>query len=176
MRTTSRTGPPRAWSPRGARRSLHSGTATGSGGPAMKARTTRGIFPSLLADKGLVAALESQARKAAVPTTVDSDGIGRSAQETEAAVCFCTLEVLQNVSKSAKASRAGVRLADGDGRLTSEVTDDGEGFDPAKTGYSTGLQGMADWLAAEGGEFEVPSERSGGTTALCGLPIEEMRR
>ena len=66
----------------------------------------RGIYPPLLADKGLVAALEAQARKAAVPTTVDGNGLGRFGQDVEAAVYFSCLEVLQNVAKYADATRA----------------------------------------------------------------------
>ena len=66
----------------------------------------RGIYPPLLADKGLGAALESQARKASVPVTVDVDGIGRYPQEAEAAVYFSCLEALQNVAKYADASSA----------------------------------------------------------------------
>lgn len=54
------------------------------------------------ADKGLAAALEAQVRKAAVPTTVKSDGIDRYPQEVESAVYFCTLEVLTNVANYAK--------------------------------------------------------------------------
>src|SRR5262249_46463161 len=59
----------------------------------------RGIYPPLLADRGLSAALDAQARKAAVPITVQADGIGRYDQQVEAAVYFCTLEALQNVAK-----------------------------------------------------------------------------
>ena len=66
----------------------------------------RGIYPPLLADKGLGAALEAQARKAAVPVTVETDGVGRYPQEMEAAVYFCCLEALQNVAKYAEASAA----------------------------------------------------------------------
>ena len=61
----------------------------------------RGIYPPLLADQGLVAALEAQARKAPVPVTVEADGVGRYPQEVEAAVYFCALEALQNVAKYA---------------------------------------------------------------------------
>ena len=35
----------------------------------------RGIYPPLLADKGLVVALESQARKATVPVRVEAEGV-----------------------------------------------------------------------------------------------------
>jgi Histidine kinase len=67
----------------------------------------RGIYPPLLADQGLVAALQAQARKAALPVEIDADGIGRYPQDTEAAVYFCTLEALQNITKYAGASRDG---------------------------------------------------------------------
>ena len=70
----------------------------------------RGIYPPLLADKGLVAALESQARKSVVPVAIEADGIGRYAREAEAAVYFSCLEALQNVAKYASASRAVIAL------------------------------------------------------------------
>src|SRR5207244_1981555 len=70
----------------------------------------RGIYPPLLADRGLKAALESQARKAILPVAVEADGLGRYPQEIEAAVYFCCLEALQNVQKYADAANAVIRL------------------------------------------------------------------
>ena len=64
----------------------------------------RGIYPQVLADRGLPAALEAQIRKTPVPVDLPPDSIGRHAQEIEAAVYFCCLEALQNVSKYANAS------------------------------------------------------------------------
>src|SRR5690348_7963261 len=61
----------------------------------------RGIYPPLLADLGLAAALNAQASKSAVPVTVEADGVGRFGQDTEAAVYFCCLEALQNTAKYA---------------------------------------------------------------------------
>jgi signal transduction histidine kinase len=130
----------------------------------------RGIYPPLLADKGLAVALESQARKSPLPVEVSSDGIGRYPQEVEAAVYFCTLEGLQNVAKYADAKSATVRLAQSDGHLRFEVGDDGRGFDPASTGYGTGLQGIADRLAALGGTLEVTSAPGEGTLVSGSLP------
>jgi signal transduction histidine kinase len=124
----------------------------------------RGIYPPLLADRGLAAALEAQARKAALPVSVDSDAIGRFPQDVEATVYFCTLEALNNVAKYADATRATVRLSNGNGELRFEVTDDGRGFDSTTAGYGTGLQGMADRLAAVGGELTVRSAPGAGTT------------
>ncbi|MEX2458768.1 MAG: histidine kinase, partial [Actinomycetota bacterium] len=70
----------------------------------------RGIYPPLLADQGLPAALEAQARKSPVPVDLHPDGVGRYPQEVEAAVYFCVLEALQNVAKYAGASRAALTL------------------------------------------------------------------
>jgi signal transduction histidine kinase len=132
----------------------------------------RGIYPPLLADKGLGAALESQARKSIVPVTVETVGIGRYPQETEAAVYFSCLEALQNLAKYADASAAAVRLAQTDGTLTFEVTDDGRGFDPVTASRGSGLQGIADRLAALGGKLTVRSTPGNGTTVAGRLPVE----
>jgi len=131
----------------------------------------RGIYPPLLADKGLAAALDAQARKAAVPVEVTFDGVGRYPQELEAVAYFCCLEALQNVAKYANASRAAVRLSEESGRLMFEVEDDGSGFDPGATRYGTGLQGMADRLDAVRGSLEVRSAPGRGTTVIGRLPV-----
>ena len=122
----------------------------------------RGIYPPLLADQGLGAAIGAQARKAAVDTVVESDGIGRYDQQVEAAVYFCTLEALQNIAKYAEASHAVVRLAATDDQLSFEVQDDGRGFEPGAT-HGSGLQGMADRLDAMGGRLEIESRPGSGT-------------
>jgi signal transduction histidine kinase len=64
-----------------------------------------------------------------------------------------------------------VRLSVRDGRLRFEVHDDGGGFDPTKTGYGTGLQGIADRLGALEGALEVSSEPGGGTAVAGEVPV-----
>jgi signal transduction histidine kinase len=123
----------------------------------------RGIYPPLLIDEGLRAALDAQARRSPVPTTVRADGLGRYAPEVEAAVYFSCLEALQNVVKYAEASSATVILAQSNGHLTFEVVDDGRGFDPAAERDGTGLQGIADRLGALHGEVTIRSEPGAGT-------------
>jgi signal transduction histidine kinase len=135
----------------------------------------RGIYPPLLADKGLAAALESQARKAPVPVVVEPNGVGRYPQEAEAAAYFCVLEALQNVSKYAQASRATVHLSQENGDLIFRVTDDGKGFDPATTRQGSGLQNMADRLEALGGRVNVDSAPGHGTTVSGRIPVEDRR-
>lgn len=131
----------------------------------------RGIYPPLLADRGLAAALEAQARRAALPVTVDPDGIGRYPQEVEAAAYFCVLEALQNVAKYAEASGAQVELQTERGVLFFSVQDDGRGFDASTTPTGAGLQNMADRLAALGGALEVHSAPGEGTTVSGHLPV-----
>jgi signal transduction histidine kinase len=131
----------------------------------------RGIYPRLLSDRGLVAAFQAQTGKVSFDLSVEADGVQRYPQEQEAAVYFCVLEALQNVAKYANASRAVVRLAEASDRLTFEVEDDGAGFDTTKTSYGTGLQGMADRLAAVGGELGVTSALGQGTIVVGSLPV-----
>ena len=75
----------------------------------------RGIYPPVLADHGLPAALEAQARKASIPVRLDVHGSGRYPSEIEAAVYFCCLEALQNIAKYADASDATIRLGRSNG-------------------------------------------------------------
>jgi signal transduction histidine kinase len=131
----------------------------------------RGIYPPLLADKGLTAALEAQARKSPLPVSVIPDGVARYPQEVESAVYFSCLEALQNVAKYARATRAETRLWASDAELGFEVVDDGEGFDPSVTPRGSGLQGMADRLDAIGGTLEVRSQPGTGTTVTGRVPV-----
>jgi signal transduction histidine kinase len=129
-----------------------------------------GIYPPLLADKGLAAALAAQARRASVPVGVQVDDLPRYTTELEAAVYFCCLEALQNVVKYARASRATVTLSADEHALTFVVEDDGVGFETNGTPLGTGLRGMRDRLEALGGSFDVTSRPGSGTTVMGRLP------
>jgi len=130
-----------------------------------------GIYPPMLADLGLAAALNAQAAKSTVPVTVQADGIGRYPQDTEAAVYFCCLEALQNIAKYARATQARICLRARNGTLSFTVSDDGAGYDAARTPMGAGQRNMADRLAALGGRLEVRSAPSQGTTITARLPV-----
>jgi signal transduction histidine kinase len=130
----------------------------------------RGIYPPLLADLGLAAALNAQAGKSPLPVTVEAAGIGRFGQDTEAAVYFCCLEALQNTAKYAQATQARVCLQAQNGSLCFTVSDDGKGYDAQHTPMGSGLRNMADRLAALGGRLEVRSAPTHGTTITGHLP------
>jgi signal transduction histidine kinase len=130
----------------------------------------RGIYPPLLETQGLMAALESQTRKATVPVTVAGDGVERYPPEIEAAVYFCVLEALQNVQKYAGAAAADVRLSDIGGRLRFEVYDDGAGFDRTRVVPGAGLTNMGDRLDALGGDLSITSEVGRFTRVSGSIP------
>jgi len=131
----------------------------------------RGIYPPLLADKGLVVALESQARKATVPVTVEADGVERYSQEMESTVYFCVLEALQNVQKYAHATHVLVRLRGERDILVFEVIDDGTGFDVAGVRKGSGLTNVSDRVDALGGRIEIRSRSGAGTTVRGEVPV-----
>ena len=136
----------------------------------------RGIYPPLLADKGLAAALESQARKVPFPVQVEPNGLGRYTPDAEATAYFCVLEALQNAAKYANAARAVVRVSEEQGRLVFSVSDDGVGFDVERSSSGTGLQNMADRVEALGGSVELVSSPGRGTTVTGRIPVAEGRR
>jgi signal transduction histidine kinase len=139
----------------------------------------RGIYPALLADMGIAAALDAQARKAPIPVLVEANGIGRYPQEIEAAVYFCVLEALHNLARHADA-HASVRLSVSDGDLQFEVTDDGQGPEPGAGRPGVGrpgvgrpgadLQAMADRIDALGGEILIDSGPGRGTRINGSVP------
>jgi len=131
----------------------------------------RGVYPPLLADQGLVAAIDAQARRSPLPVRVEGDGIGRYQQEVETAVYFCTLEALQNAAKYAQPREVVVRLREEGGELVFTIEDDGQGFDQATTEFGSGLQNMSDRLAALGGDLFVDSRPGAGTIVEGRVPV-----
>ena len=130
----------------------------------------RGVFPAVLADRGLVAALRAQVAKGSTAVWIQEEpGLAglRFAPPVEAAVYFCCLEAFQNAAKHAAGASVTVRLFEQDNWLVFSVRDDGPGFDPAKVVRGTGLQSMADRLAAVDGVFSIESA-PGGPTVVTG--------
>jgi signal transduction histidine kinase len=132
----------------------------------------RGIYPPLLADQGLTAAVSTQAGKAPGPVEVTADTLGRYPAEIETAIYFCCVEALHNAARHAPGSAVRVSLAENHGQVTFTVTDDGPGFDPAAAAAGSGLRNMSDRLAALGGSCQVGSRPGQGTTVAgrIGLP------
>ena len=135
----------------------------------------RGIYPPLLADKGLETALVAQANKSSLVVEVRGNGVGRYSQEVEAAVYFCCLEALQNVSKYAGDCQVTVTLNATPDTLTFEVADTGCGFDISSSPRGHGLQNMSDRVDALGGTLSVESREGSGTTVTGRIPIQSLK-
>ncbi|HEX2410629.1 MAG TPA: histidine kinase [Solirubrobacteraceae bacterium] len=132
----------------------------------------RGIYPSPLADRGVVEALRSAALLAPVPTTVLATGTRRYPREIESAVYFCCLEALQNAGKHAGGAAVVLELADEGERLRFDVRDDGAGFDPGRAHAGVGMTSMRDRLAAVGGELAIVSSPGRGTRVIGTILLE----
>ncbi len=133
----------------------------------------RGIYPPLLADQGLTAAVITQANKAPVPVKVDAGGLGRYPAEIETAIYFCCVEALQNAARHAPDSAVRISLAEDGGQVVFAVTDDGPGFDPAAAAAGSGLRNMSDRLAALGGSCQVDSRPGRGTTVAGRIELPD---
>lgn len=132
-----------------------------------------GIYPPLLMDKGLPSALSAAADRAALPTTVAADGVGRYLEQHEAAVYFCCVEALQNAGKHAgEGASARIVLEQIENELRFSVSDDGAGFDLSARGGGHGFVNMADRLGAIGGSLDVWSEPGEGTRISGRIPVE----
>jgi len=129
----------------------------------------RGIHPSILTDDGLIAAIESLARRSAVPVSVDDLVAGRLPERVEVTAYFVVAEALTNVAKYARASQVVVRLESRDGMVRVEVEDDGNGG--ADPGSGSGLRGLQDRVSAIGGRLWVESPPGEGTRVWAEIPV-----
>jgi len=134
----------------------------------------QGIYPPLLREQGLVAAVRAEAGKIPVPVTVAVNHLERYAPEIEAAVYFVCLEALQNVAKHARASRVEINLRSRARELSFDVTDDGAGFDVTQAAGGSGLGNMIDRIEGMGGRLAIRSEAGRGATVSGTLPIAVM--
>jgi signal transduction histidine kinase len=131
-------------------------------------RLSQGVYPPVLTEHGLEAALQSAADRCSVPVALAIEGARRHSPDVEAALYFCAVEALLNAEKHGAANRIVVTLVDMEPRMTLTVADDGVGFDPATATGGTGLVNLRDRLGALGGGVEVTS-RPGQGTSVCGF-------
>jgi signal transduction histidine kinase len=131
----------------------------------------RGSAPSILLDRGLVAALGSIAGRCPVPTMVESalPAGERQPHAVERAAYFVVAEALTNVAKHAQATQCEIRCRREDGRLIVEVWDNGKGGAAANEGG--GLAGLRDRVEALDGLLRVDSPQGGPTLLRAELPL-----
>ena len=131
----------------------------------------QGIYPALLMDGGLEAALRAVAGRAPMSVTIDTVGVGRYPPNLEAAVYFCALEALQNVAKHAPQSSVVVNLEERDEVLHVSVRDDGPGFDTSVPTDGMGRTTMTDRVGALGGTVRWESAPGKGTAVIVDVPV-----
>jgi signal transduction histidine kinase len=128
-----------------------------------------GIYPPLLAERGLAEAVRGAVARAGVRGSVVADGIGRYPAPLESTAYFCCVEAIQNAAKHAPGARVTVRLWAQDRQLRFEISDDGPGFDATAARASAGLTNMRDRAGALGGTLDV--DAGGGTCVSGALPL-----
>src|SRR5262249_24589819 len=128
----------------------------------------RGVYPAILADRGLGAAISALAGRCPVPVTTAVELPGRLPEAVESTAYFLIAEALANVAKHSGAAAAWVGARRFDDRLLVVVGDDGVGgADPAQ---GTGLAGLADRVAALDGRLTISSPPHGPTRITGELP------
>jgi signal transduction histidine kinase len=136
-----------------------------------------GIYPPLLADEGLEAALREVARRSSVPLTLDLEDVGRLSEDCETAIYYCCLEALQNVAKHAGDDAvASLRLWRDRRAVRFSVSDDGAGYVPRTGTNGAGLTNMTDRMGAVGGTLTVRSKPGEGTLVHGGVASEASDR
>ncbi|WP_067540349.1 sensor histidine kinase [Nocardia crassostreae] len=129
----------------------------------------RGVYPPVLTERGLLAALSSLAETAPLPVHISGDLTARPPAPVEAAAYFLAAEALTNTIKHADASTAEIRLEQRSDTLRISVSDNGSGG--ARRQPGGGIDGLADRVAALGGQFAVDSQAGCGTRLTATFPL-----
>jgi signal transduction histidine kinase len=132
-----------------------------------------GIYPPLLRDRGLEAALNAAANRSRLPVQLNvEEGVHRHPAETEAAIYFCVLEAMQNAGKHAgDDARLTVTISEADDELRFEVADDGPGFDASAAEMGHGFVNMRDRLGALGGTLQLDTAPGEGSRIRGQVPV-----
>jgi signal transduction histidine kinase len=154
--------------PEGARALLTEARTSSSAALSELRDLVRGIHPPVLADRGLVGAVQALALGATIPITVRAELVGRLPAPVESASYFAVAEALTNVIKHSRATAATIAVTYDGVTLRAAVSDNGiGGADPAQ---GTGLRGIARRLSAFDGTLDVTSPVGGPTEVVMVLP------
>jgi signal transduction histidine kinase len=128
----------------------------------------RGIYPAVLGDRGLDAALSAQAAKSPIHVDVEVIIDRRPPAAVETTAYFIVGETLTNMAKHSGATEAGVKVWRSDETIVVEITDNGHGGAEIRPGG--GLAGLADRAATIDGVITVVSPPGGPTVIRADLP------
>jgi signal transduction histidine kinase len=130
----------------------------------------RGIHPAMLTNRGLAAALDDLAGRAAVPTEIVAVPPQRLPDPVESTAYFLVSECLANIGKHSQATQATVAVTVVGDEVEVIVRDDGVGG--ADLGNGSGLQGLEDRVGALDGCVDIDSPPGAGTTVMATIPLE----
>jgi len=138
-------------------------------------RTSTGVTSPVLAEAGLVAALEEDLSNDDPPVVLDAPRGLRFPPEVDAAVYFCCLEAVNNARKHAPGAAVTVRLWVDGNRLHFAVRDEGPGWNPSAGAPSQGrgMRNLAARISAVGGQIDVRSAPGAGTTIEGSVSLPE---
>lgn len=132
----------------------------------------QGIYPAILTDRGLEAAINAVAGRSAIPIDVRISLSRRLSPELEGAVYFIVMEALANVAKHSQATEASVRIREHRGAIAVAITDNGIGGVVADGDAGTGLRGLRARIEAFDGRLTVESPPGQGTRITVEIPCE----
>jgi signal transduction histidine kinase len=137
-----------------------------------------GIYPPLLRDRGLEAALKAAANRSRLPVElVVDEAVQRHEPETEAAIYFCVLEAMQNAGKHAgDDAHLTITISESDDELRFEVEDDGPGFDARGAEMGHGFVNMRDRLGALGGTLQLDTAPGQGSRIKGQVPVHQTEK
>ncbi len=135
--------------------------------------TSQGIYPAILRDLGLRAALSSIGGRTPMVSevVVEPDPFPRLSHELEANAYFMVAEAVTNAVKHAEATSVSIRVSCDLRNLTLVIADDGVGFDESTITAGGGLRNLRDRARALDGQVAITSEVGVGTTVAATLPL-----
>jgi signal transduction histidine kinase len=135
---------------------------------------SRGIYPRLLADEGMVPALRAALAISPIPVQIEALDVPRLPTPLEAALYFCCMEAVQNAAKHSQASLVTVTVGAVDDSVRLTVADDGQGFDASSAEPGAGLTNMRDRIDAAGGRLDLTSTPGVGTRVDVRVPHRQV--
>jgi signal transduction histidine kinase len=126
-----------------------------------------GVPPARLGNGGLVEAIRGLATRCPIPVIVSSAPLATGTSEAETTLFYVCSEAITNAVKHAHATQITVAISADPRFLVTQVSDDGVG---GARSSGTGIQGLADRLAAHGGRLRMDSPSGAGTTVTAEIP------
>ena len=131
------------------------------------------LYPAILRDRGLTAAVRSYAGRLPIPSTLSvlPEPLPPLPADVESAAYFLISEAVTNILKHADAGEVSITLTVDDGYLTVRVDDDGKGFEGDSAARRGGLLHMEDRVRSFGGSLDIRSTPGLGTSVVASFPL-----